>query len=619
MCPFRLSDSQASYISDASESLSQLPLVNNLEMVNDVLEKLEISTIKKKALADNKVIEKKIGEIGDAIRRKLKIDQTPSVADIVMDQFKQEFDTMDKQNQYRVLTSMPKESSIHFLKNTFGVTEHKAKRAKQIQKENGIFSTPNPKPGRRLPEATIVKVQEFYESDEVSRQMPGRKDSVSMLVNGVKKHVQKRLILLTEYEAFLLFKEKNPDVKLGFSKFAEARPKNIVLPGSAGTHVVCVCTYHQNPKMMIINSQISSRKEFKRIVGDVDGDCYEGEIKYQHLVAQILCSPPRAECWINTCKQCEDTATLETQLIDIFNDLDIDEICYKQWQSTDRTELVTVTENTNDFVQSLIGKLQVLKIHMFINDMQTKYFYEIKGNLSPGEVIAVGDFSENYSFVIQDAAQGVHWSNSSCTLHPWICYYKEDNTIQTFTALFISDCLVHNTVAVYSFQKVLIALLKERMNLVAIQYFSDGCSKQYKNKKNFLNLAYHEKDFGISADWSFSATSHGKGPWDGLAGSVKREAALESLRRPLDNQIVTPLEFYNFAKEKFKTVSVQFVSSEMIEKLESEVLQNRFKNAKTIKGTLGFHSFSPIPGCYDKVIVKQYDLSPKYKKVSVCK
>ena len=157
------------------------------------------------------------------------------------------------------------------------------------------------------------------------------------------------------------------------------------------------------------------------------------------------------------------------------------------------------------------------------------------------------------------------------------------------------------------------------MNLVAIQYFSDGCSKQYKNKKNFLNLAYHEKDFGISADWSFSATSHGKGPWDGLAGSVKREAALESLRRPLDNQILTPLEFYNFAKEKFKTVSVQFVSSDMIEKLESEVLQNRFKNAKTIKGTLGFHSFSPIPGCYDKVIVKQYDLSPKYKKVSVCK
>ena len=69
------------------------------------------------------------------------------------------------------IESLPKESSINFLKNTFGVTEHKAKRATQIQNENGIFSTPNPKLGRRLPEATIVKGQEFYESDEVSRQI----------------------------------------------------------------------------------------------------------------------------------------------------------------------------------------------------------------------------------------------------------------------------------------------------------------------------------------------------------------------------------------------------------------------------------------------------------------
>ena len=54
---FRLSDSQATYISDALESLSQLPQGNNLEKENDVLEKLEISTIRKKAVADNKIIE----------------------------------------------------------------------------------------------------------------------------------------------------------------------------------------------------------------------------------------------------------------------------------------------------------------------------------------------------------------------------------------------------------------------------------------------------------------------------------------------------------------------------------------------------------------------------------
>ena len=75
-----------------------------------------------------------------------------------------------------------------------------------------------------------------------------------------------------------------------------------------------------------------------------------------------------------------------------------------------------------------------------------------------------------------------------------------------------------------------------------------------------MNLVHHYVDFGVSAKWSFSATSHGKGPWDGLAGSAKREAALESLRRPLENQILTPQEFYDFIKNKFTDVSVKFVS-----------------------------------------------------------
>ena len=593
----RFSESSSISAASGSQDLSRLPILHKLDTVNEALAVLGVDKISKKSVNNKKVVEKKIVEVGEMIRNKLRVSQPSSVGAEVIDQLQAEFDNMSKNDQYRVLTVMPRESPREFLQKTFGVSEHMARIAKVIQTEKGLLATPNPKPGKRLPEETIEKVKEFYESDKVSRQMPGKKDCVSMLVNGIKQKVQKRMILCTEYEAFLLFKEEYKDVKIGHAKFAEARPKNVVLPGSAGTHVVCVCTYHQNPKLMIANSGISSKKEFKKIVG---GDAYDGEIKYRHLLAQILCNPPRVECWLKTCSECEDTSKLENKITTIFSDLDIDEITYKQWESTDRTELLTVTESSQDFVSSLLSKLQILKTHQFINDMQTKFYYGIKETLPAGKVLAVGDFSENYSFVIQDAAQGVHWSNTSCTLHPWMCYYKEGNIAKTFTVLFISDCLTHNTVAVYAFQKILIALLKERVDLKAVQYFSDGCSKQYKNKKNFLNITYHKQDFGVPAEWGFSATSHGKGPWDGLAGSVKREAALESLRRPVDNQILTPQEFYKFAKEKFKKVRVEFVSQEFIEDLESEVLVERFKKAKTIPGTLGFHSFSPIPGVFDK-------------------
>ena len=38
-------------------------------------------------------------------------------------------------------------------------------------------------------------------------------------------------------------------------------------------------------------------------------------------------------------------------------------------------------------------------------------------------------------------------------------------------------------------------------------------------------LYNHKADFGIDAEWHFLVTSHGKGPCDGLYGTVKRLAA----------------------------------------------------------------------------------------------
>ena len=102
--------------------------------------------------------------------------------------------------------------------------------------------------------------------------MPGRTDCVSMVVGGVNKKVQKRMILCTEHEVFLLFKVENHGLKVGFVKFAEFRPKNLVLPAAAGTHIVCVCTYHQNPKLMLAKSQISSKKEFKKLCREGFGE-----------------------------------------------------------------------------------------------------------------------------------------------------------------------------------------------------------------------------------------------------------------------------------------------------------------------------------------------------------
>ena len=254
--------------------------------------------------------------------------------------------------------------------------------------------------------------------------MPGRKDCVTLKVFGKKTKVQKKMILYTIKEAYIMFKEeyKNNDVSL--SKFAELRPKHVVLPGTAGTHTVCVCIYHQNPKLMISCSHISSHKIFRRIAGLGDGNEYEGQITYHHLLAALMCNPPNISCWLGKCTECMSTEGLHDTLEGVFDELGVQDIIYKQWESTDRAYMVTRTENVCDFLNELLDKLDVLKKHQFINDQQTKYFYEVKENLPEGKVLCVGDFSQNFSFVYQDAIQGVHWSNTSCTLHPWLCYYR---------------------------------------------------------------------------------------------------------------------------------------------------------------------------------------------------
>jgi len=65
-----------------------------------------------------------------------------------------------------------------------------------------------------------------------------------------------------------------------------------------------------------------------------------------------------------------------------------------------------LTKKINDFVDSLIQSLATLRTHDFIAKQQAAFLAERKNELKPGEIVVIGDFAENFSFVIQDAAQG---------------------------------------------------------------------------------------------------------------------------------------------------------------------------------------------------------------------
>ena len=116
--------------------------------------------------------------------------------------------------------------------------------------------------------------------------------------------------------------------------------------------------------------------------------------------------------------------------------------------------------------------------------------------------------------MIQDAAQGYYWANPRATIHPCVADYKEKSKIESVSCVMVSDCLVHDTVMVSYFLNKLISLI---------------ITTQYKNRKNFVYLAYHTEDNNIPAEWHLFATSHGKGSCDGIGGTLKRHATRVSL------------------------------------------------------------------------------------------
>ena len=82
-----------------------------------------------------------------------------------------------------------------------------ARKAKELVLSKGVLSMPNSRPGNTLSDRTVQLVKEFYLSDAVSRIMPGKRDCISVKVNGKKTLMQKQLLLSNLIEAHRQFSE----------------------------------------------------------------------------------------------------------------------------------------------------------------------------------------------------------------------------------------------------------------------------------------------------------------------------------------------------------------------------------------------------------------------------
>ena len=101
---------------------------------------------------------------------------------------------------------------------------------------------------------------------------------------------------------------------------------------------------------------------------------------------------------------------------------------------------------------------------------------------------------------------------------------------------------------------------------------------------------HHLEDFGIEAEWNFSATAHGKSSFDGVGAIFKREAYRASLIAKANESILNVHALLKWGKEHFKNIYVAFFSKTDHNKMTRK-LNKRFNDAPAVPQILKNHGF----------------------------
>lgn len=511
-------------------------------------------------------------------------------------ELKEKFSSLKPNDLLRVsiLTIAPLSWSINKIATEFNTSKRMARKGKSLKKSDGTFAQTTAKSGKKLSDSTVQKIDEFYNNDINSRSMAGKKETVSVKMDRERTLMQKRLLLLDLRGLYIKFVEENPDCDVGFSTFAKLRPKHCIFAGARGTHCMCVCTIHENCKLMLEPIRMEKLTRESEMPMKDNKDCLK----------QLMCQKPTPACYLDDCDRYPGTAPFSENLSNILDDASVFDVQFTSWTATDRSTLLTRTLPTPEFVEELCDKLKTLKPHSFIAKKQSEYMEQKKKNLTESEVLVSFDFSENYAFIVQNASQAFHFNNDQCTVFSIVFYYKEGTTLKHKSIVFLSDSLKHNTAAVYTIQSSLVPHLKNTIkNLKKIIYFSDGAKQHFKNRFQMINLVNHEEDFGVTAEWHFHATAHGKNACDGIGATFKREASRASLLAKPKDAILTPKSLYSWGKQYFKKTEILYFSKTDHDKCVRR-LNNRFSSAPFVPQILINHSFSVLAN--KKLLIKKY-------------
>jgi hypothetical protein len=328
-------------------------------------------------------------------------------------------------------------------------------------------------------------VVNFLKRNDNSIELPSKKDA---LIKGITRYALNDT-LKNIYNRFTC---EFPSVRMSFATFCRQKPKWVKCIKWASRRQ-CLCLRHQNAalKLKCIRSNSSpnlfvlqnSREDIK----------------------QILQELPNEEFTFKMWKSVEVTLSQE--------------------KIVKKMRLHDVTLLKDDFISTFDEEFCELRDHIKRTTNQFQQTRKLRENLLYDEEVTVQlDYSENYTCVYQDEPAQVFYDRNQITIHPMVVHYMDSTGLVHQSFVGVTDINKHSAPTTVAFlSKLVPEIRKLKPELKVVHYISDSPANQYRNKYVVKFIAHHQSYFpDVKASWEFLEAGHGKGPCDGVGGSLKK-------------------------------------------------------------------------------------------------
>ena len=149
-----------------------------------------------------------------------------------------------------------------------------------------------------------------------------------------------------------------------------------------------------------------------------------------------------------------------------------------------KLKLVDKILTPSELVLLLKSKLDKFPVHRFNVQHTAKTYDNIISNLDEHSILKIHDFSENYTCLLPEEIQSLHWTQETATLYPIVVLGKLGEDIREDHLIFISDDKLHDVPFVEHCNEILHKHYgNEGLSITHDIEYNDGCASQFKGNQ----------------------------------------------------------------------------------------------------------------------------------------